>query len=134
MIYIKIDTAVQFVTPAPRAQLPKVPKNNFSGGRVLTQVPTQQIQNWPIERLVEYPRNPRKNDKAVDRMCASIREFGFKIPVLMREVVKWWTVIYGSKQHGSWEYAEIPVIPMRRVDTGASEGVSPDGEPIRDLG
>jgi ParB-like nuclease domain len=35
----------------------------------------------PIERLVEYPRNPRKNDKAVDRMCASIRESGFKIPV-----------------------------------------------------
>jgi hypothetical protein len=30
------------------------------------------IQNWPIERLVEYPRNPRINDKAVDRMCGSI--------------------------------------------------------------
>ena len=44
----------------------------------------QRIENWPIERLVEYPRNPRKNDKAVDRMSASIREFGFKIPVLAR--------------------------------------------------
>src|SRR3984957_16378343 len=39
---------------------------------------------WPTERLVEYARNPRKNDSAVDRMCASIREFGFKIPVLAR--------------------------------------------------
>ena len=27
---------------------------------------------------------PRKNDAAVDRMCASIREFGFKIPCLVR--------------------------------------------------
>lgn len=44
----------------------------------------QQIQIWPIERLIEYPRNPRKNDGAMDRMCASIREFGFKIPVLAR--------------------------------------------------
>jgi DNA modification methylase len=44
----------------------------------------QQIENWPIERLVDYVRNPRKNDKAVDRMCSSIREFGFKIPVLAR--------------------------------------------------
>ena len=43
-----------------------------------------QIQTWPIDRLVFYARNPRKNNAAVDRMCASIREFGFKIPVLAR--------------------------------------------------
>src|SRR5215471_10316546 len=41
-----------------------------------------EIQNWPIDKLVFYARNPRKNDAAVDRMCGSIREFGFKIPVL----------------------------------------------------
>jgi len=45
---------------------------------------THSIENWPIGRLVEYPRNPRKNDKAVDRMCESIRVFGFKIPCLVR--------------------------------------------------
>jgi ParB-like chromosome segregation protein Spo0J len=43
-----------------------------------------QIQVWSIDRLVFYARNPRKNDAAVDRMCSSIREFGFKIPVLAR--------------------------------------------------
>jgi hypothetical protein len=41
------------------------------------------IQIWAIDRLVFYARNPRKNDFAVDRMCSSIREFGFKIPVLV---------------------------------------------------
>ena len=46
--------------------------------------PTLQIQLWPIDRLVPYGRNPRRNDAAVDRMCASIREFGFKIPCLVR--------------------------------------------------
>src|SRR5580658_1364296 len=45
---------------------------------------TPQIQIWPIDRLVFYARNPRKNDAVVDRMCSSIREFGFKIPVLAR--------------------------------------------------
>jgi DNA modification methylase len=45
---------------------------------------THQIQIWPIDRLVFYARNPRKNDSVVDRMCSSIREFGFKIPVLAR--------------------------------------------------
>ena len=43
-----------------------------------------QIQIWHIDRLVFYVRNPRKNDAAVDRMCSSIREFGFKVPVLAR--------------------------------------------------
>jgi DNA modification methylase len=43
-----------------------------------------QIEMWPIDRFAFYVRNPRKNDAAVDRMCASIREFGFKIPVLAR--------------------------------------------------
>jgi DNA modification methylase len=45
---------------------------------------TPQVQIWPIDRLVFYARNPRKNDAVVDRMCSSIREFGFKIPVLAR--------------------------------------------------
>ena len=43
-----------------------------------------EIQIWHIDRLVLYARNPRKNDAVVDRMCSSIREFGFKIPVLAR--------------------------------------------------
>jgi ParB-like chromosome segregation protein Spo0J len=43
-----------------------------------------RIEYWPIERLVDYPRNPRKNDAAVDQMAASIIEFGFAIPVLAR--------------------------------------------------
>lgn len=40
---------------------------------------------WPTEKLKPYLRNPRKNDGAVDRMCQSIKEFGFTIPVLVRK-------------------------------------------------
>jgi len=43
-----------------------------------------QLEMWPLTRFVPYARNPRKNDHAVDRMAASIREFGFKIPCLVR--------------------------------------------------
>jgi ParB-like chromosome segregation protein Spo0J len=50
----------------------------------VTSAPPIEIQIWHIDRLVLYARNPRKNDAAVDRMCSSIREFGFKIPVLAR--------------------------------------------------
>src|SRR6516164_5740991 len=50
----------------------------------MTESASLQIQTWSIDKLVFYARNPRKNDAAVDRMCSSIREFGFKIPVLVR--------------------------------------------------
>ena len=43
-----------------------------------------QIQHIPIDNLIAYARNPRKNDAVVDKMCASIKEFGFRIPVIAK--------------------------------------------------
>src|SRR5260221_5168209 len=51
---------------------------------MISQAMAQRIEYWPLDKLVFYARNPRKNDAVVDRMCSSIREFGFKIPVLAR--------------------------------------------------
>jgi hypothetical protein len=34
--------------------------------------------------LVPYVNNPRKNDSVVEQLCASIEEFGFKIPIHAR--------------------------------------------------
>jgi ParB-like chromosome segregation protein Spo0J len=69
-----------------------------------------EIQIWPIERLVLYARNPRKNDAVVDRMCSSIREFGFRIPVLARsdgEVVDGHLRIKAAQK---LRITEVPVI------------------------
>src|SRR5215510_2678149 len=78
---------------------------------MLSQEPERsQTEIWPINRLVEYPRNPRKNDSAVDRMCGSIREFGFKIPVLARgdgEVVDGHLRLKAARKLG---ITEVPVI------------------------
>ena len=43
-----------------------------------------QLEDWPIGRLIEYDRNPRKNDNVVDRMAQAIVEFGFRIPIVAR--------------------------------------------------
>lgn len=40
------------------------------------------VEMWPIERLKPYENNPRINDGAVDAVAASIREFGFKVPIV----------------------------------------------------
>ena len=69
-----------------------------------------QILMWPLSRLVPYRRNPRKNDHAVDQMAASIKQFGFKIPVLARSDGQ---VVDGHlrlKAAGKLSLAEIPVI------------------------
>jgi hypothetical protein len=58
------------------------------------------VEFWLLERLVPYGRNPRKNEGAVDRMVASIQEFGFKIPVLACS--SGGMVICASKPLGSW--------------------------------
>jgi hypothetical protein len=84
-----------------------------------TAAPIHQIQIWPIERLVFYARNPRKNDAAVDRMCASIREFGFKIPVLARSggtVVDGHLRIKAARKLGSWPGGDVTAIPVILCD------------------
>ena len=71
---------------------------------------TTHIELWPIDKLIYYARNPRKNDAAVDRMVASIREFGFKIPVLARsngEVVDGHLRLKAARKLG---ITEVPVI------------------------
>lgn len=81
--------------------------------------PPMQIQLWPIERLVFYARNPRKNDAAVDRMCSSLREFGFKVPVLARSdgtVVDGHLRIKSARKLGSWPGGDTTGIPVILCD------------------
>jgi ParB-like chromosome segregation protein Spo0J len=36
-----------------------------------------------VSEIKEYEKNPRKNDGAVDKVAASIKEFGFKNPIII---------------------------------------------------
>jgi ParB-like chromosome segregation protein Spo0J len=70
-----------------------------------------RIEYWPISRLKPYERNPRKNDKAVDRIRASIREFGFAVPVLANsdgEVIDGHLRLKGALAE---KMQTVPVIP-----------------------
>ena len=42
-----------------------------------------QITERLLDELKPYENNPRKNDQAVDAVAASIREFGFKVPIIV---------------------------------------------------
>lgn len=42
-----------------------------------------EIDMVPIAEIIPYDKNPRKNDKAVDIVSKSIKEFGFKVPIII---------------------------------------------------
>jgi DNA modification methylase len=69
-----------------------------------------QVETWHFSKFVPYSRNPRKNDDVVERMVASIKEFGFKIPILARssgEVVDGHLRLKAAQKLGM---TELPVI------------------------
>lgn len=42
-----------------------------------------KIEPWDIDRIKPYEKNPRRNDKAVEAVANSIREFGFRQPIVV---------------------------------------------------
>jgi DNA modification methylase len=42
-----------------------------------------KVQLWPIGRVKPYPNNPRVNDAAVDAVAVSIRDFGWRQPIVV---------------------------------------------------
>ncbi|MBQ0165373.1 MAG: DUF4417 domain-containing protein [Bacteroidales bacterium] len=42
-----------------------------------------KIKELPLSSLIPYTNNPRLNDEAVDAVANSIREFGFKVPIVI---------------------------------------------------
>lgn len=41
-----------------------------------------KVIEMKVSDLIPYENNPRINDQAVDAVAASIREFGFKVPII----------------------------------------------------
>ena len=41
------------------------------------------ITHKTLDELIPYENNPRDNDDAVDYVAESIKEFGFKVPIII---------------------------------------------------
>jgi ParB-like chromosome segregation protein Spo0J len=68
------------------------------------------LQYWQTDSLIEYARNPRKNDQAVDRVAAAIREFGFRVPIVAKSdgtIVDGHLRLKAAKKLGM---AEVPIL------------------------
>ena len=78
------------------------------------------VEYVPIKDIVPYARNPRDNKSAVQYVKASIKEFGFKNPVILdrkNEIVAGHTRILAAKELGMVE------VPCIRADDLTEEQV-----------
>jgi DNA modification methylase len=67
------------------------------------------VEMRPVESIKPYPGNPRLNDASVDSVVASLREFGFRQPVVLDEadvIIVGHTRYKAAKQLGM---TEVPV-------------------------
>ncbi|MBX3405020.1 MAG: ParB N-terminal domain-containing protein [Phycisphaeraceae bacterium] len=42
-----------------------------------------KVEQWSIERVRPYERNPRKNEGGIEAVARSISEFGFRVPIVV---------------------------------------------------
>ena len=69
-----------------------------------------KIEYKNIDEIIPYENNPRLNDNAVDYVANSIKEFGFKVPIIIDKdniIVAGHTRLKAAKQLG---LEEVPVI------------------------
>ena len=69
-----------------------------------------KIINLKTDQLIPYINNPRDNVEAVDRVASSIKEFGFKVPIVIDKnnvIINGHTRLLASKKLG---LEEVPCI------------------------
>jgi ParB-like chromosome segregation protein Spo0J len=76
--------------------------------------PADQVERWPIDRLIPYAKNSRTHSEAqIAQIAASMKEWGWTNPVLADEaggVIAGHARILAARQLG---YAEVPVMVAR---------------------
>lgn len=69
-----------------------------------------EIVNKNIDEIIPYENNPRDNEKAVDYVLKSIKQFGFKVPIIIDKnniIVTGHTRLKAAQKLG---LKEVPVI------------------------
>ncbi|KAI3350133.1 DNA modification methylase [Clostridium botulinum] len=78
------------------------------------------IQLLKLTDIKPYPNNPRINDKAVDRVIASINEFGFNSPIVVDGNLM---IINGHTRYKASQKMNLEKVPVVIVDNLTNEQV-----------
>lgn len=81
-----------------------------SGGLSKTKWPADEIRRWPIEKLIPSATNARTHSESqVAQIAASIREWGWTVPVLIDEIG---TIIAGHGRVLAARQLGVQTIPV----------------------
>lgn len=72
-----------------------------------------KIEYWPLAKLAPYPNNPRDNDEAIDKMVASLGEFGFRIPIIAKSDGE---IVDGHLRYKAAVKMGMKAVPVTRAD------------------
>ena len=71
------------------------------------------VEDWPLERIIPYDRNPRKRSKkAVEKVAASIGEFGVRQPIVVDETG---IILVGHTRREAAELRKMPTFPVHQA-------------------
>ena len=72
-----------------------------------------EILNLRLEEIKPYEKNPRNNDNAVDAVANSIREFGFKVPII---IDKDNVIVAGHTRYKASQKLGLKTVPCIKAD------------------
>lgn len=72
-----------------------------------------EIENIRLSELTPYKNNPRKNEKAVEGVANSIKEFGFKVPIV---IDKDNVIVTGHTRFLAAQALGYEIVPCLRAD------------------
>lgn len=79
-----------------------------------------KIEEMKLSELKQYEKNPRKNDGAVDYVAESIKQFGFKVPIV---IDKNNVIIAGHTRYLASQKLGLKKVPCIRADDLTDEQV-----------
>lgn len=95
------------------------PYDNNAGAYILeVKMDNLKIIYKKTEDLIPYINNPRNNDNAVDKVASSIKNFGFKVPIVVdgdNEIIAGHTRLKAAKKLGM---DEVPCIVADDLNDG----------------
>jgi len=77
-----------------------------------------KTESVDISKIIPYSRNPRNNDESVDNVASSIKEFGFRQPIVVDED---FVVLAGHTRLKASKKLNLKEVPVHMA-TGLSDG------------
>ena len=77
-----------------------------------------QIEHWPIEKVRSYPNNPRVLRNAAEKVAESIREFGWRQPIVVDDDG---VIIIGHGRLAAAKLLKLETVPVH-VASGMPAG------------